>query len=310
MSSAALTKKTASGCTTEAARGEHVFKIVGYSLKRGLGVGKFVRSRTFSVGGYDWAIRFYPEGLVESVKDCVSVYLELMSENAEARACYGLRLIYQTNRMTGIEYKSPRLFRSSDNTRRFGPRNPRFVLRTELEKNCVRDDCLAIKCNIAVVKESQLSDIKVSYEIEVPPCDIPEHFAELWDQKIGADVTFNVGDEILELGSTQDMEPDIFRALLRFVYTGLVHGMGDDLDGDDYKDTIWHLLAAADRYAVDRLKLMCQSILSKNLSMKNVAATLALADQHNCDKLKEVCIEFITMEDMNALVSTQGYVIA
>ncbi|KAF8662643.1 hypothetical protein HU200_056244 [Digitaria exilis] len=275
MSSAALTKKTASGCTTEAARGEHVFKIVGYSLKRGLGVGKFVRSRTFSVGGYDWAIRFYPEGLVESVKDCVSVYLELMSENAEARACYGLRLIYQTNRMTGIEYKSPRLFRSSDNTRRFGPRNPRFVLRTELEKNCVRDDCLAIKCNIAVVKESQLSDIKVSYEIEVPPCDIPEHFAEL--------------------------------ALLRFVYTGLVHGMGDDLDGDDYKDTIWHLLAAADRYAVDRLKLMCQSILSKNLSMKNVAATLALADQHNCDKLKEVCIEFITMEDMNALVSTQGY---
>ncbi|KAF8692007.1 hypothetical protein HU200_039954 [Digitaria exilis] len=73
------------------------------------------------------------------------------------------------------------------------------------------------------------------------------------------------------------------------------------------KDTIWHLLAAADRYAVDRQKMMCQSILSKNLSMENVATALALADQHNCDKLKEVCIELNMMDDMNALVSTQGY---
>ncbi|KAL6843187.1 hypothetical protein ACP4OV_026900 [Aristida adscensionis] len=71
---------------------------------------------------------------------------------------------------------------------------------------------------------------------------------------------------------------------------------------------IWHLLAAADRYAMDRLKLICQSVLSKNLNVENVATTLALADQHNCDRLKEVCIEFITSPDeMNAVLSTQGY---
>ncbi|KAF8749606.1 hypothetical protein HU200_012624 [Digitaria exilis] len=80
--------------------------------------------------------------------------------------------------------------------------------------------------------------------------------------------------------------------------------MGDDLDGDDYEDILWHLLAAADRYDVDRLNLMCQSILSKNLSMENVATTLALADHRNCDQLKEVCIEFIAMNDMNAFVAT------
>jgi hypothetical protein len=27
-----------------------------------MGVGKFVRSAIFTVGGYDWSIRFYPEG--------------------------------------------------------------------------------------------------------------------------------------------------------------------------------------------------------------------------------------------------------
>nr|CAB3480396.1 unnamed protein product [Digitaria exilis] len=289
-------KKTASRCTTEAARDEHVFEIVGYSLKRGLGVGKFVRSRVFSVGGYDWSIRFFPDGLNESCKEYVSVYLELMSNNSEVRACYSLGLIHQASKTPGIEWsrKLPRLFKSSDNTRRFGPRNPKFLLRTELEMDYICDDCLTIECNIVVAMKPQLSDVRVNYEIDVPTCDIPEHFAELLDQK-------------KRVVTIKDVEPDIFKALLRFVDTGSMHGMGDDLDGDDYKDMIWHLIAAADKYAIDRLKLMCQSILSKNLSVENVATTLALADQHNCDKLKEVCIEFITMEDMNALVSTQGF---
>ncbi|CAO2201000.1 unnamed protein product [Urochloa humidicola] len=193
-------KKTASRCTTEAARGTHVFEIVGYSLKRGLGVGKFVRSRTLTVGGYDWAIRFYPDGLDKSCKDHVSIYLELMSENAEARAFYSLGLLHQTSQKMGIYWtrKSPRLFKSSAVARRFGPRKSRFLLRTELENDYVRDDCLAIECNLVVVKEAHVSDIMVNSEIEVPPCDIPEHFAKLLDQKDGADVTFSVGGEIIK----------------------------------------------------------------------------------------------------------------
>lgn len=50
-------KNTASRCTTETVRGTHAFEIVGYSLKKGIGVGRFVRSATFTVGGYDWAIQ-------------------------------------------------------------------------------------------------------------------------------------------------------------------------------------------------------------------------------------------------------------
>ncbi|KAF8662656.1 hypothetical protein HU200_056258 [Digitaria exilis] len=40
----------------------HVFEINGYSKHKGLGHDKFVRSCTFSVGGHDWCIRFYPDG--------------------------------------------------------------------------------------------------------------------------------------------------------------------------------------------------------------------------------------------------------
>jgi hypothetical protein len=37
---------------------------------------------------------------------------------------------------------------------------------------------------------------------------------------------------------------------------------------------IWHLLEAADRYAVHRLSLVCQSILCNNLDVENVSTTL------------------------------------
>ena len=52
---------TRSTCTVETVQGAHVFDIFGYSLHKGMGADKFLRSATFSVGGHDWAIRFYPD---------------------------------------------------------------------------------------------------------------------------------------------------------------------------------------------------------------------------------------------------------
>ncbi|OEL21545.1 hypothetical protein BAE44_0017435, partial [Dichanthelium oligosanthes] len=59
---------------------------------------------------------------------------------------------------------------------------------------------------------------------------------------------------------------------------------------------------------LDTLKMICQNILAKNLDAETVVTTLALADQHDCDRLKMVCIEFITSpNEMDAVVATQGY---
>ncbi|RLM58788.1 TD and POZ domain-containing protein 4 [Panicum miliaceum] len=40
----------------------------------------FIRSRTFSVGGHNWSIRFYPDGYLKGDEDHISVYLELMDK--------------------------------------------------------------------------------------------------------------------------------------------------------------------------------------------------------------------------------------
>ncbi|CAL5011300.1 unnamed protein product [Urochloa decumbens] len=116
-----------------------------------------------------------------------------------------------------------------------------------------------------------------------------------------------------------DMRADTFRALLRYIYTdaspAAITSNGDNQDeGDNDDDSeddsirVWELLTAADRYDVQRLKLMCERVLCKRLDVENVADTLALADQHHCDKLKDACIEFMTTSQrMGRVAATQGY---
>lgn len=52
------------------------------------------------------------------------------------------------------------------------------------------------------------------------------------------------------------------------------------------------LLAAADKYELARLRLMCESHLCKYISVNSVAKILALADYHHAAELKAVCLRF------------------
>jgi speckle-type POZ protein len=58
-----------------------------------------------------------------------------------------------------------------------------------------------------------------------------------------------------------------------------------------------HLLAAADRYALERLRLLCEAKLCDDVAINTVATTLALAEQHHCFQLKDVCLKFIGLPE-------------
>lgn len=55
---------------------------------------------------------------------------------------------------------------------------------------------------------------------------------------------------------------------------------------------IQHLLAAADRFGLDRLKQLCEAKLCEEVNTETVATTLSLADQHRCAQLKAICLKF------------------
>uniref|UniRef100_H2Z148 BTB domain-containing protein n=1 Tax=Ciona savignyi TaxID=51511 RepID=H2Z148_CIOSA len=60
------------------------------------------------------------------------------------------------------------------------------------------------------------------------------------------------------------------------------------------------------RYALERLKVMCEESLCSNLSVENVAETLILADLHNACQLKEMAIDFINNHALDVM-ETGGF---
>ncbi|GJN05394.1 hypothetical protein PR202_ga23015 [Eleusine coracana subsp. coracana] len=130
----------------------------------------------------------------------------------------------------------------------------------------------------------------------------PVFKAELYGPMMG-----NTADSERQDITVEDMEPDVFKALLTYIYTDSLPSM-DDLEGADKEEMVKHLLVAADRYGMERMKLECESVLCESLDVDRVAATLALADQHHCNGLKDVCIEFMNSSNrMDDVVATQGY---
>ena len=314
---------TASTCAPDTARGTHVFTIAGYRAYKGIGAGKILRSATFAVGGYDWCILYSPDGDRPENADYVSVCIELQSKKSVVRALYDLRL---TNRATGV---SSLIFSRPSCSPAFNTCNndpvrgaSRFMKKDLLEASpYLQDDCLVIECDLTVIKHIPLVAACGTSEIQVPPSDLSSSLAKLLEGKKGTDLAIKVNGEVFyahkivlamrspvfeaelygPMGDNekqcieiQDMQPAVFRAFLHFIYTDSLPAM-DDLDSYDSKEIIKHLLVAADRHAMERMKLMCESILCKRLDASSVAATLALADQHHCTKLKNACIEYIKL---------------
>ena len=114
-----------------------------------------------------------------------------------------------------------------------------------------------------------------------------------------------------QLIQVQDMKHDVFEALLRYMYTDSWPTSGDGLaaaDGDDANEMLCGLLLAADRYGVERLRLLCEHRLCKVLNAGNVSDLLAFADDQHCSTLKDACIEFmVDSEKLNEVVASEGY---
>ncbi|XP_027097245.1 BTB/POZ and MATH domain-containing protein 1-like [Coffea eugenioides] len=333
---------TTSTSITETVNGTHDFKITGYSLSKGIGIGKYVASDIFMVGGYAWAIYFYPDGKsVEDNATYVSLFIALASEGTDVRALFELTLMDQSGRgRHKIHSHFGRALESGPYTLKYRGSMwgyKRFFKRTALEtSDYLKNDCLQVHCCVGVVR-SQTEGPKI-YSIPLPPSDIGQHFGQLLECGKGTDVNFEVNGEkfsahklVLAARSpvfraqlfgpmkdhdtqcirVEDMEAPVFKALLHFIYWDCLPDM-EELTGLNSKGATslmaQHLLAAADRYGLDRLRLICEANLCEDVAINTVATTLALAEQHHCFQLKSVCLKFVAMpENLRAVMQTDGF---
>ncbi|CAN1171074.1 BTB/POZ and MATH domain-containing protein 4 [Linum perenne] len=332
---------TSSQSVTQTVNGSHRFVIEGYSLAKGMGVGKHIASDNFTVGGYQWAIYFYPDGKnPEDNSTYVSVFIALASEGTDVRALFELTLVDQSGK------EKHKVHSHFDRSLESGPYTlkyrgsmwgyKRFFRRTMLEtSDYLRNDCLKINCTVGVVMSA--IDCSRLHSLQVPESDIGANFGMLLETMEGSDVTFNVAGEKFEAhklilaarsplfqskfydnGEDEkeivitDLEPNVFKALLHFIYHDrLIKDVDDSASNSARVSSISDsltakLLAAADRYGLDRLRLMCESHLCKDISVDSVATILALADSYHATELKAVCLKFAA-ENLSAVMRSDGF---
>jgi speckle-type POZ protein len=83
----------------------------------------------------------------------------------------------------------------------------------------------------------------------------------------------------------EDINPDVFQELLRYLYTGLTRSTALDVTAPE-------LLAAADKYLLEDLKTRCETHLIRQMSSQNCLNMLTLTAHHPAEHLKKFAIDY------------------
>ncbi|CAN6229624.1 unnamed protein product [Urochloa humidicola] len=318
--------ETSSRCITGRFTAAHNFEVTNFSQLDGMGAGKFVSSSTFNVGGCDWRVDFYPDGDSKENKGVyVSAFLYFVRGTDGVTVKLSLSLLGKDNQLSKHEMDI-KTFPSVGSDWGWS----KFIEKSKLQELLsLNSDRFTIRCVLTLIAAPHTEE---GSAIEIPESKLNQDLTYMLKSGEGADVTFSVGDQlfsahkcILAARSTvfkaelfgamkekdtqcikiDDMEPTVFEALLHFIYTDSLQ----DFDCDaDKNAAMQHLLVAADRYGLDRLRLMCEAKLCQGIDVGTVATTLALADQHRCTQLKDACLGFIASRNVLGVVKkTDGF---
>ncbi|RLN16704.1 hypothetical protein C2845_PM02G12990 [Panicum miliaceum] len=228
--------RSGSSIVANTTAGYHILKIDGYSFTKATPTGDYLKSRPFTLGGHRWFIRYYPNGSTSEFKDYISIFLNLDGiVGNEVKARYQLRLGDKVGQqaLTLLEvstFTSPR-----------GWGYPKFVKREELEKSThLKGDSFTVRCDI-------VNRQRVPHRGSDGRGRPSKHLGDLLLAEKGDDVVCDVGSQTFaahrcvlaarspvfsaELFGTMkesntagvihvdDMEAQVFKALLYFVYT-------------------------------------------------------------------------------------------
>ncbi|KAJ4750177.1 BTB/POZ/MATH-domain protein [Rhynchospora pubera] len=244
---------TTSLVQAEAETGSHQFQILGYSLIKGIGIGKCIYSDVFSISGYEWVIQFYPDGYDAENKDFISFFLRLKCNvtDVDVKAKYVFTILQQNGVPSNISCTSlVRIFKSASGTCFESWGFTQFEKRSEFEASeCLKDDAFTVRCTISVVTKLQTT---TPCSVTVPPSNLNQHLVRLLESENGADVTFVVKGEsfkahrcVLAARSSvfraelfgcmkekwtdtitiHDIEAPIFKSMLCFIYSDSLPGL-------------------------------------------------------------------------------------
>ncbi|XP_038959269.1 TD and POZ domain-containing protein 2-like [Rattus norvegicus] len=283
------------------------------------GIRENITSPVFSLEGNEevqWCLRIFPNGVDEESKDYLSVSLRLHScPKSPVLAKVQFWIInaqgekHQIKEIPNILSFSPK--------QQWGLR--KFILRDfllSLRHWLLPEDQLILCCKVSIVGPSfSTPGHNMTPTNKDPRQMLADDIGELWKNSLFTDCSLVVAGqefrahkailaarspvframfehEMLESLTNRveihDIHLQVFKEMMAFIYTGKAphlhsHSMATDL------------LAAAEMYDLQDLKVMCEDSLCRNLSVKNAVPTLILADLHSTEHLKTRVMDFIIL---------------
>jgi speckle-type POZ protein len=325
--------------------GHHLLKIENYSsTKSAFPNGQAVKSHPFSIGGHPWSILYYPNGMNKYFPLYVSLYLVLEERVASpVTARVQLSFAPAGEKLHGHLLlpcfpKKTKTAPVKSVERKLGSFGSlgwaEFIERADLEKSRhLVDDSFTLRCEILVINgfraEGSAPAVPRAF-VTVPPSDLGRCLRGLLETGSGADATFEVAGEtfsahrwllvarsptfsaeLLEQGGVvrvDKMDPQVFKALLSFMYTDSL-SLPETATKQEESALAQHLLVAAHRYGMERLKLLCEERLCKDIDVGTAASILALAEPLGCRGLKDACFDFLGRSPANlkAVMASDGF---
>jgi len=287
--------------------------------------GKKINSPVLTCHGIKWIVEVYPGGNPTSVKEevFVSIYLRIIQDGgADVKASFTIRV--PSNGEGGI--------RSDDEVRIFSKAGnaswgyPDFAKREDVlnsSKKYLVDGNLTVEVDIQMMldkpptwtptntvcsdmlkmlESDDPDDFDVAFEVGG---DDPQHiFAHRSILKARApdlaDIVANIADSSSNI-PIEDVEPDVFRMFLRFIYGGEVPPK-DTMDKDARA-----IIRAANRFGCTGLKLAAEAeMAAAGITTDNAAELIIFADATNCAMLKEAAMDYF-VENAQKVMESDGF---
>lgn len=177
------------------------------------------------------------------------------------------------------------------------------------EADYLTDGELTLICKLRVRPHRKGDDTSRILEIKVPEKQLVNDFERLLESGIDSDVIIRTGNmkfhahkviliarssvfaDIFETSARRtnhvvltDLPCEAIREMLRFIYTGK-HPEVENVTSD--------LLVASYRYNLERLKSMCERVLSGRINFHNAVALHDVAEKHNAKHLQMRALQFV-----------------
>ncbi|XP_065205298.1 speckle-type POZ protein B-like isoform X9 [Planococcus citri] len=193
-------------------------------------------------------------------------------------------------------------------------------------KKLLLNNTLRIRCEVMFSDAKDIigSSHQCEFHLDVPECNFSENFVSLLENQELTDVIisangkdypahkavlaarspvframfkYSTRENMLNRVDIEDINEIVVGEMLKYIYTGKCSNL---------KKLAAELLAAADKYDLYQLKMICARTLLEGLSVENAAKVLVLADMHCVKELKNKVIKFIVSKPTEVL-STEGW---